>query len=257
MTSSLYRGRVRHTRLRPSRHDFSYRVFYGLFDIDEFERLDRRLHLFSFERFNLFSLRASDHGPDDGTPLRRWADEVLGDAGVDLEGGRVMLLAFPRVFGYVFNPISVWYCFGPDEGLRAVIHEVRNTFGDKHMYVVPLDSAGLDHAFAKALHVSPFMDMDATYRFAMNVPDEHLTVGIRQHDDDGPLFRAALTASRMPFTDRNLLRLFFTHPLVTIKAITAIHWEALHLWRKGAGFRRRPEAPERSVTVVTPVQEAT
>jgi DUF1365 family protein len=250
MRSALYRGRVTHARLRPVAHRFGYRVFYGLFDIDELPALSRMLRLFSFERFNVFSLRSSDHGPDDGTPLRGWAERQLRNAGIELDGGRIELLAFPRVLGYVFNPISVWYCYGPGGELRAVMHEVRNTFGDKHTYVVPVDGVKLRHEFAKELHVSPFMDMQSIYRFAGTLPGERVSVSIDQRDSGGPLFRACLRASRREFNDRNLLGLFFTHPLVTLKAMTAIHWEALRLWRKRVPFHRRPQPKSRNVSIV-------
>lgn len=255
MRSVLYRGRTSHARLRPARHEFAYRVFYGLFDLDELPELSRRLRWFSFNRWNVFSLYSSDHGPDDGTLLREWAETRLDEAGVDIEGGRIQLLAFPRVLGYVFNPISVWYCYGPDNRLRAVMHEVRNTFGDKHTYVVPVDGTNLHHEFAKELHVSPFMDMDSSYRFAVTIPGEHISVGIKQSDANGPLFRASLRASRLAFTDRNLAKLFLSHPLVTIKATTAIHWEALRLWRKRVPFYRRPEPRPRSVSVIGNTEE--
>ena len=248
--SALYRGRVGHSRLRPKRHQFEYRVFYGLFDIDELPTLDRRLRLFSFEKRNLFSLYRSDHGPDDGTSLRDWAEEQLGQAGIELDGGRIQLLAFPRVLGYVFNPISIWYCHDSSGELVAVMHEVRNTFGDKHTYVVPIPDGELRHEFAKELHVSPFMDMDSVYEFALTLPAERLSVGITQRDHDGPVLRASLAATRADMTDRNLLRLFITHPLVTIKAISAIHWEALRLWRKGLRYRPRPQAAPRNVSIV-------
>ncbi len=256
MRSALYRGRISHTRLRPAKHRFEYRVFYGLFDLDELPDLARRSRWFSLNRFNVFSLRSSDHGPDDGSSLRVWADARLAEADIDLQGGRIELLAFPRVLGYVFNPIAVWYCYGPDDELRAVLHEVRNTFGDKHTYVVPVEGADLRHEFAKELHVSPFMDMDSIYQFAVTLPGDRVSIGIKQRDTTGPLFRASLRASRLAFTDRNLLVLFFTHPLVTLKATTAIHWEALRLWRKRVPFHRRPDPKPRSVSVVGSSREA-
>jgi DUF1365 family protein len=225
-------------------------VFYVLFDIDELPTLDRRLHLFSLERFNLFSLYSSDHGPDDGGSLRDWAETRLYEAGIDLGGGRIELLAFPRMLGYVFNPISVWYCYSAEGDLRAVMHEVRNTFGDKHTYVVPVGDAGLRHEFAKEMHVSPFMDMDSTYEFAVTLPGDRVSLGINQRDGDGPLLRASLRAARVELTDRNLSMLFLTHPLMTFKAIAAIHWEALRLWRKGLRYRPRPDPSPRNVSVV-------
>jgi hypothetical protein len=248
--SALYKGTVRHTRLRPAHHDFKYRVYYGLWDIDELDLLDRRLRLFTVDRFNLFAIDRRDHGPEDGSSLRDWVVKILGRAGVELSGGRIELLAYPRVLGYVFNPISVWYCYDPDDRLVAVVHEVRNTFDDKHSYVVPVDGRNLSHQFEKHLHVSPFNDMDSTYSFSMTRPGEHLSLGITQRDDDGPFFRAGLSLTRMPLTDLNLFRLFWSHPLLTLKVVGGIHWEAVRLWFKGAKFHKRPAPPLDSVTVV-------
>jgi DUF1365 family protein len=137
-TSALYEGKVRHTRVTPFHHTFTYRVFYGLFDIDRLDELDRDLRWFSVGRFNLFSFDQGVHGPADGGPLRPWVEAVLADADIDLDGGKIFLLAFPRILGYVFNPLSIWYCQDNSGRLVAVIHEVRNTFGDRHCYVAPV-----------------------------------------------------------------------------------------------------------------------
>lgn len=248
--SGLYQGRVRHTRLRPVRHDFEYRVFYMLYDIDELEVLDRDLSLFSVERRNLFSFDRSDHGSGEGTSLRLWVEQVLAEAGVDLDGGAIRLLAHPRILGHVFNPLSVWYCYGPDGELRAVIHEVHNTFGDRHAYVVPIVGDERRHDFDKKMHVSPFNDMDQAYAFAINDPGERALISIEVSDSDGPLLRAGMRLSRLELTDANSMRLFITHPLLTLKVVTAIHWQALKLWLKGATFHPRPEPPADSITVV-------
>jgi uncharacterized protein len=248
--STLYHGTVRHTRLRPVNHDFKYRVYYGLWDIDELDRLDRGLRLLSVDRFNLFAIDRRDHGPEDGTSLRDWVVAILARAGVELNGGRIELLAYPRVLGYAFNPISVWYCYDSEQRLVAVVHEVRNTFGDKHSYVVPINGQLLSHEFEKHLHVSPFNDMDSTYSFSMTRPGEHLSLGISQRDAEGPFLRAGLSLTRVPLTDLNLLRLFWSHPLLTLKVVGGIHWEAVRLWFKGAKFHRRPAPSLDSVTVV-------
>ncbi len=251
--SRLYEGRVGHHRLRPTDREFSYRVYYLMFDLDELDELDRDLRFFSWNRFNMLSLRASDHGAADGSSLRAWADEQLARAGVQPdEVASVQLLAFPRVLGYVFNPLSVWYCRNAADELVAVIHEVRNTFGDKHAYVVPMADQPIAHEFPKAMHVSPLMPMEQTYRFGMNDPAGHLNVAIRQFDADGEIFRANLSASRVAVSDRALLRLFVTHPLVTLKSIVAIHYEAFRTWRQGVRFHRRPEPTADPVTVVRP-----
>jgi DUF1365 family protein len=248
MKPSLYVGRVRHTRIRPFHHDFEYRVFYGLFDVDRLDELDQEMRLMSASRFNLFSLHRADHGPTDGSPLRPWAEELLSRAGVDLEGGQIMLLAFPRILGYAFNPISEWYCYGPGGELRALIHEVRNTFGDRHAYVVPV--SGNKHRFEKRLHVSPFNDMNRSYGFTVSEPGRRLALAIDVSDDAGTMFRAGTSLSRLPLTDRNLMKLFWTHPLLTVKVIGGIHWQALRLWLKGAEYHRRPKPAKLAYTIV-------
>lgn len=247
-SSSLYRGTVRHTRLVPF-HEFEYRVYYGLFDIDELDDLDRRLRLFSVDRFNLIGFNRADHGPADGSPLRPWAEALLAEAGVDIDGGKILLLALPRILGHVFDPISVWYCHDQDGRLHAVLHEVRNTFGDRHTYVVPHAEPPLTHDVDKAMHVSPFNGMDQTYHFSMSLPEDRLKLGITQREGGSVVFRATMRLSRLAFTDGNLLRLFVTHPLVTLKVVGGIHWQALRLWLKGATYRPRPEPPARSYSV--------
>jgi DUF1365 family protein len=236
----------------PVEHSFTYRVFYLFADLDELDALDQRVRWFSRNRFNLFSLYDSDHGPDDGTSLRAWINPLLERAGVELDAGAVMLLAYPRVLGYVFNPLAVWYCFGPDRELRALVYEVRNTFGDKHSYVVPIDGSPSRHAVEKRMHVSPFMDIDQTYRFAVTRPGERFSLGIEVQQDDQIIFRASMRGERLALCNRNLIRLFLTHPLVTLKSIAAIHWEALFIWAKKVGFRPRPEPATPNVTIVQP-----
>jgi DUF1365 family protein len=251
MNSALYRGTVTHSRLRSFRHAFRYRVYYGLFDIDELGRLDDELRWFSVGRFNLMGFDVKDHGPADGGPLRPWAESLLADAGVDLDGGRIEILAFPRVLGYVFDPISVWYCYGPDDRLRGILHEVRNTFGHRHTYVVAVTGEGTHHHRAvKQLHVSPFNDMDQVYDFTVTAPGQRLGFSIEQsRPGDSAFFRAGLRLSRVPLTDRNVVRLFLTHPLLTLKVIGGIHWQALRIWLKGGKYHRVPAPPLASPTI--------
>jgi DUF1365 family protein len=249
-TPALYKGRVRHTRLEPFGHSFEYRVFYGLFDIDGLDDLDERLRLLSVGRWNLFGFDVRDHGPIDGSPLRPWLDTLLAEADVDLEGGRVLLLAHPRVLGYAFNPISIWYCYGPSGDLRAVVHEVRNTFGHRHNYVVPVSDGALRHQFDKMLHVSPFNEMDQSYSFSLTEPGERLAVSIDLADGRGRMFRAGMGLTRIELSDGNLMRMFLTHPLLTLKVIGGIHWQAFRIWLKGGRYHPAPQPAEHPVTVV-------
>ena len=180
--SALYFGKVMHKRLRPFVHAFSYRVFSLYLDLDEAETLSRRLRLFSHNRWNLFSFQDRDHGPRNGSPLRPWIDRHLSAAGIDLEGGAVRLLCFPRVLGYVFNPLSIWFCHHVDGSLRAVLYEVRNTFGEKHGYLIPLapghkSGGAVIQDAAKAFYVSPFIAMEQRYDFRLAEPGEKLREG--------------------------------------------------------------------------------
>lgn len=255
LNSALYVGRVGHTRLRPFHHSFEYRMYTLMVDLDELPRISRKLRLFSHNRLNLFGLADRDHGARDGTGLRTWIDRQLEDAGIDLAGGSVHLLSFPRVLGYTFDPLTIWYCYHTDGTLRAVLHEVKNTFGEQHGYLVPV-SGNLAHEFDKEFFVSPFMDMETSYAFAMNRPGDRLGIGITQSDESGELFRASMRGSRIELTDRNLVRVFLTHPLLTLKVIGAIHWQGFRLWRKGARYRRRPAPPPQPVSVVAGKVEA-
>jgi uncharacterized protein len=243
MRSALYLGEVMHHRLRPFRHRFTYRVFSLLLDLDELDTLD--LRLLKVNRAGLLGFRNEDHGTRDGSPLGPWARERFAEAGIDLEGGAVRLLCFPRLWGYVFNPLSVYFGYGPDGCLRGLIYEVKNTFGGQRAYVMPAeaDEGGriAAHACDKDFHVSPFIPMDARYRFHVRDPGERLAVAIHESDPEGALLVASLTGERRPLDDRHLALAVLCHPLMTLKVIGAIHFEALRLWWKGAPFFRAPE----------------
>ncbi len=255
--SALYHGTVVHRRLRPRRHDLRYRVFAMLIDLDELARLHAVLPAFSHNRFNLFSFRDSDHGPGDGSPLRPWVERHLAAAGIDLDGGAIRLLCYPRILGYVFNPLSVYFCHRPDGALAAILYEVSNTFGERHTYLIPAQGDGpgpIRQACRKALYVSPFIAMDARYDFSIVPPGDRLAVVIRQSDDDGALLHASFVARRHRLTGRSLRQAFVGYPLMTLKVIAGIHWEALRLWRKGVPLHRRPAPPVEPVTTVATVE---
>lgn len=240
----LYVGSVAHERIRPRRHAFKYRVFWTMIDIAQLDSVGRRSPLFSVDRWNVFSFRTADHGPKDGTSLLPWITNEAAGAGIDLDGGRVRLLSFPRLLGYAFNPLSIWYCENRDGRLAAVLYEVRNTFGESHSYLLPVsDDTTAVHEWDKGFFVSPFIDMNARYRFRIEDPAETLRVTVKESDADGHLFSASMIGQRRPATTKTLLSVFVTHPLMTLKVIVGIHWEALHLWRKGARYRSRPQPP--------------
>ena len=207
--SCLYQGRVMHHRLRPVHHRFTYRVFSLFLDLDETEEIDRRLWLLSIERGNLLSFRAADHGARDGSPLKPWVLARLAEAGIELERPGVRLLCFPRLFGYVFNPISVYFCY-EDERLAAVVYEVKNTFGGQHVYTFKVQRAGAGdrlaaHGCAKDFYVSPFIDMEARYEFHVAEPGRRLTVVIKETERGLPLLIASQSGERFPLTDRAIV----------------------------------------------------
>ena len=250
---ALYSGMVTHYRSRPREHRLAYRIFSVLLDIDRLEDSARGLRLFSIDRFNLFSFHPRDRGDGSARPLRRQVDEALTRAGVDPAGGRVLLLTMPRLLGLAFNPLSVYYCFAADGALAAMIWEVDNTFGQRHAYLIPVGrDAGAEpsQSCAKGFYVSPFMDMALTYSFRFNRPDELLRLIIDVSDEQGPLLTARYNARRAPLTDAALLRLFFATPALPARVLGGIHWEALKLWRKGIGLRRRPPPPQDPITLV-------
>jgi len=260
LRSRIYFGRVMHKRLRPFQHRFDYRVYAFLFDLDELARLDRELPLFSHNRTNVFSLRDRDHGPRDGGPLKPWAERLCAEAGVELRGGRVQLLCLPRLFGYAFNPLSLWFCHGAEGDLRAVIYEVRNTFGEQHSYVIPLaapstQEAAFDQACEKGFYVSPFIPMAASYRFRLRPPGRRLAILIRQAVSEGEILLATWTGRSAPAGLGALSRALLLYPLLSFKIMFAIHWQALWLWVKGARYYRRPRPPEEPVSLELPAPQ--
>ena len=251
LRSCLYRGQVMHHRFRPVRHRFVYEVFSLYLDLDELEEIGRRLRLLSVDCANLLSFHAADHGPRDGSPLRRWVEEQLAGQRIADASARITLLCFPRLLGYVFNPLSIYFCHGSDGTLRALIYEVRNTFGEQHCYVfaVTPEHGRLGHACAKRMYVSPFISMEARYEFKLRVPDERLIVTIFEREAQGPVLTATHTAARRPLSDRELLRALRQNLFMTWKVIGAIHFEALRLWWKGVPYFPHGEAAGRGTAI--------
>jgi DUF1365 family protein len=231
-----------HRRVAPKRHRFRYRAYWLYLDLDELEALQRRLCWLSFGRFNLLSFDQRDYGQG-GAPLRARIGAELARAGIDLAGGRIALLTMPRVLGYAFNPLSVFYCFSASGELQATIYEVHNTFGEQHRYVIAVaggNRVARQHS-DKQFHVSPFMEMGMRYAFRASTPGEAVSLGITASGPAGAM-HAVLKARRLELTDRALAGLFFSHPLVTLKVIGAIHWEALRLWRKRLRIYAHPDS---------------
>jgi len=229
---SLYRGVVMHRRLRPRVHGFRYRLFWVLLDIDRLQEAAERTRLLSIGRFNLLSLCPRDHGDGTGEDLRVQALAKLAEAGIGGVDGPIRLLTLPRVLGFVFNPISVYYCHRADGTLAAVIYEVTSTFGERRSYVLPADGERFEQGCAKTLHVSPFMRMDMTYAFRGRDPGERLMLAVDGHDPEGLLIATAMTGERRPLSDGEILKAVLAAPFETVKVVAAIHWEALRLFLK-------------------------
>ena len=245
--NALYVGEVRHARYRPKKHRFAYRVFSALLDVDDIDEDTLGLKLLSVNRFNLFSIRQCDHGAKDGTPLRPFIEGLLSEAKITAPD-EIYILCYPRMFGFAFNPLTVYYCLNGDD-VSAMVYEVRNTFGDDHIYVVPLAGKSNEtlvlHERDKLMHVSPFIGMRARYHFSAVKPGDTLRLVIRETEDKAPLLVASFFGRRRPLSDSGLLHAFFTHPLMTVKVLVAIHYEAAKLFMKGVPFIKRPDPPQR------------
>lgn len=248
--SALYVGSVRHRRLRPRTHQLRYRMFSILLDLDELDALDRRLRLFSRNRFNLIAFHDRDHGDGSRKPLRAQVESHVRATGLAEPVGTIELLAMPRVLGFVFNPISLYFCYGRDGALLAILYEVSNTFGERHTYVMPVASNGTDvrQDCAKRFHVSPFLPMNLRYAFRMRPPGQSLLVAINVLDAQGPILVAVQTGIRRELSDAELVRVTLTHPLMTWKVVAGILWEAARLWIKRVPVHRHISAPTPSAS---------
>ena len=242
-------GRVMHHRLRPRAHRFSYPVFFLRVPLSTLARLPNRW--LSRERFNLLSFHARDYGPRDGSDLLDWARARLAAAGCGAADGEVVLQTFPRLLGYVFNPITLWYCHDQAGALRAVIAEVSNTFGERHDYVLTApDGGAIDAdrwlAADKALHVSPFCRVEGHYRFRFSQDGANATARIDYHDGATAadvLIRTVVSGRPRALDSGSALSAFLRHPLFTLGVIARIHWQALRLWHKRVPWYRKPPGP--------------
>lgn len=239
---ALYKAGIYHKRFFPVENDFFYKGFYIKFSLENIENL--KSTFFSVNRFNLFSFFDRDHGRRDGSSLYTWAKEILSQSGIKDFKGRIILQTFPRVLGYVFNPVSFWYCY-EDDKLQAVICEVNNTFGESHNYVLKKGPAEQIAFLNKHFHVSPFYDIKGGYKFDFRIPDR---VGIDYHFDNHLQLTTSIAGSEIPFTDKNLLKLFFRYPLYTMVVVGLIHYQALKLFIKKIKFYTKPEKPKTEVT---------
>jgi DUF1365 family protein len=251
MTSSaIYDGLVAHQRLRPIRHRLRYKVFMLLLDLDELPAVSRSLKLFSYGRFNVFSFHDADHGEGGGN-LRAWIEAQLRMAGMEADGGAIKILCMPRILGHAFNPISLFFCHRCDGSLAAMLYEVNNTFGERHSYLMPVRDAAdpIRQSCEKQFYVSPFMPMDLTYSFQVSRPGERVTVAIDAAGAEGKMIATSFAGVRSKLTDMGLLKNFLRMPVLGLKVLAGIHWEAAKLLVRGLRLKDRPAPPEIPVTV--------
>lgn len=253
-----HEGRTTHVRFTPFERRFSYRLAQVLVDVDRVADTARALRLFSYNRFNLFAFHDADHGDRSGAPLRAWAEAMFRRAGVTLDGGRIDLLCFPRMLGFVFNPLSIFFGYGLDGRLRGVIYEVNNTFGQTHAYVAPVGHGEIHtHETAKLFHVSPLFPVEGDYHFTLHPPGAHFRVVVENFVDGARQHLATLVTTARPLTDGWLTRIFATMPLMTLQVVIGIHWQALKLFLRGARYHRKPPLPADASSVAGPRVEQT
>ena len=234
MSAALYECVVRHTRTEPVRNDFTYRTYQWLVDVDALPRWPWPLRLVA-------DFRVADHFGDPDGSIRRNVDAFLAEHDVDLRGGTVLMLANARVFGYVFNPLSLFWCHDRDGGLVCVIAEVHNTYGRRHCYLLATDEQGRAAA-AKALYVSPFYEVEGgAYRMLLPEPDERLAVSIRLDLPGRAPFVASLRGRRRSGTWANLVRAGLRYPLATLAVSARIRWQGIRLYLRGVPIVPRPE----------------
>ncbi|MCR8559200.1 DUF1365 domain-containing protein [Mucilaginibacter sp. BJC16-A38] len=249
MNSCLYKARVMHNRLAPKVHRFHYDVFMFYLDLDEIDTLDKKLKFMSRNRFNLFNFRDKDHlqlpreNPDQSKKIRKHITDYLHTNGVQIGNGRIMVLTNLCTFGYQFNPVSFYFCYDEQNQPACSIVEVCNTFLEMKPYFLGA-ATKQDNSFKlnteKYFYVSPFIDMDTNFDFDLQIPGEKLQLKIDDYDKEGKrFFISTLSGERKPLTDSNLLLYFFSFPLITLKVIVLIHWQALKLWLKKIHYHKK------------------
>jgi len=223
-----------------------------LIDLDELAILDKSLSLFGWNRWSLFSFQDTDHGPvppdKKRQDLKDWLNRLLADAGIAANGAR-RVLCYPRILGHVFNPLSVWFCHDQDGTLKAVIYEVHNTYDERHAYVLPASATDrreqanlVRHGCAKNFYVSPFLSNQCRYSFRIRPPTDNVAVAIHEEENGSAILNASFAGDRRSLTDRTLLAMLVRYPLMTMKIVAAIHFEAVRLMLKG--IKRHPHAPK-------------
>ena len=248
----LVTGQTVHERFTPFTQRFRYRLLMVDVDIDRLDDAARQSRFFGIDRRALFSLRRREHGACEDGPLRPWAERMLAEAGVDARGLVIRLVTFPRHLFYRFAPLSLWFASEPDGELRGVIYEVNNTFGERHSYVARVETDRSVTLADKRFHVSPFFDVTGKYRFTLRQSANALGLVIDTLVDGSRTHMATIKARYREASDAALLSAALEMPVSSIGVSIGIHWEALKLWLKGAGYRPKPAPPQTGHTLATP-----
>ncbi len=249
MTSFIYNGTVIHKRFKPKIHFFKYRVFSLLVDLSELNNLGKKISFFSYNSFNLISFFDKDHGDRDGSCLTNWVKKNLRENQINFDNIKIRLLCYPRILGYVFNPLSVFYVYDKNENLISILYEVKNTFGEQHTYIFKVENNNLlQHNCSKKFHVSPFIEMNCNYFFRILKPSEKISVIIDQYQLNEKILYASQDGKRANFTSNELIKSYLKHPLMTFKIILAIHFEAFKLWAKGIKFIKKKLKIKNNIT---------
>ena len=250
MTSSIYNGTVIHKRFKPKLHFFKYRVFSLLIDLSDLNNLGKDITFFSYNRFNLISFFDKDHGERDGSSLIEWVKKNLDENDINSKDIRIKLLCYPRILGYVFNPLSVFFVYDNNKNLISILYEVKNTFGEQHTYIFKVENNNLlQHNCEKKFHVSPFIEMNCNYFFRILKPAEKISVIIDQYDSQDKILYASQDGVRTDFNTKYLIKSYLKHPIMTLKIIVAIHYEAFKLWTKGIKFIKKKIKIKNNITI--------
>ena len=251
INSYIYNGTVIHKRFKPKEHFFKYKVFSLLIDLSELESLDKKISFFSLNKFNIISFYEKDHGNRDGSSLIEWVKFNLNENKINSKNIKIKLLCYPRILGYVFNPLSVFFIYNESEKLVSILYEVKNTFGEQHTYIFKIDSDQnlYQHNCSKKFHVSPFIEMNCKYFFRILKPSEKILIIIDQYDQEDKILYASQDGKRTDFTSSQLIKSYIKHPLMTFKVILAIHFEAFKLWTKGIKFVKKKLKIKNNITI--------
>lgn len=257
MNSCLYQCSVMHHRYSPKVHHFKHDLFMFYLDLDELDRLGKKILLFGHNRWNIYSFRDADHEPAGKNPLKERILDFLGQNEVALgPSGRVMLLTLPRVFGYVFNPISVYYCFSEAGTPVCSVAEVGNTFREMKLFLLRPEDLDPASAFSKIIpkhfYVSPFSRLDLNFAFCLGIPGKHLDLKVGDLDGSEQVLVTTLTGKQAHLSNKRLVWFTLKYPFVTLKVIFLIHWHALMLWLKRVPFYRKAQNPALQRSVLRP-----